>query len=195
MQNSFTKSSYKKLLRISENYHQKMYSSVSFLEYILTNSLKINCKKESELLLNFVKNELHQKWFLRISRLFMEISKCNKIALILSRYLYLHCIWNVFPAFLSPQFKSIQTIQIVFPKITFDYVLFLTIYIYFLCFWNVWIIRLSSLSAALQMWHKTILLITRRSKQGLESLYRSRAREPWAIEPQIEVFVTIVIGF
>ena len=172
-----------------------MYSSVSFLEYILTNSLKINCKKESELLLNFVKNELHQKWFLRISRLFMEISKCNKIALILSRYLYLHCIWNVFPAFLSPQFKSIQTIQIVFPKITFDYVLFLTIYIYFLCFWNVWIIRLSSLSAALQMWHKTILLITRRSKQGLESLYRSRAREPWAIEPQIEVFVTIVIGF
>ena len=148
MQNSLTKSSYKKLLRISENYHQKMYCSVSFVEYILANSLKINWK-ESELLLNFVKNELHQKWFLRISRLFMETSKCNKIALILSRYLYLHCIWNVFPAFLFPQFKSIQTIQIVSSKITFDYVLFLTIYICFLGFWNVWIIRLTSLSAAL----------------------------------------------
>ena len=63
--------------------------------------------KESHLLINFVKNELLHKYLLRILRLFMEAYTCHNMALILSRYSYLHW-FNVFSAFASPEFEIVQ---------------------------------------------------------------------------------------
>ena len=49
-----------------------------------------NTLRQSYLSKNVVKNELFCQWFLRILRLFMEVSTCHDVTIILSRYLYLH---------------------------------------------------------------------------------------------------------
>ena len=79
-----------------------MNLSASVLEYKFFK----NTLKQSYLSKNVVKNELFCQWFLRILRLFMEVSTCHDVTVILSRYLYLHWLKMNFLLFLHLSSKA-----------------------------------------------------------------------------------------